>query len=137
MSRKVSKKIHLTVMHSKLDFESRFSWNYYASKKDAKINDTFFQAIRARFQLNILLNGDPDIERIKKVEKDLVMPFLWAGLGFDEPSELLANKVKFAKGAPEKLPLLGSVVFFVIGKIFFFNFSILPILIFFWVWLKI
>ena len=105
------------------DVKSCKFWNFYRKittcQKDPKINDIFFQAIRARFQLNILLNGDPDIERIKKVEKDLVMPFLWAGLGFDEPSELLANKVKFAKGAPEKLPLLGSVVFFVIGKIFF------------------
>ena len=50
-------------------------------------------AIRARFQLNILLNGDPDIPAIRNVPKDLVMPFLWAGLGFDEPSELMAKKV--------------------------------------------
>ena len=50
-------------------------------------------AIRARFQLNILLNGDPDIPAIRNVQKNLVMPFLWAGLGFDEPSELMAEKV--------------------------------------------
>ena len=50
-------------------------------------------AIRARFQLNILLNGDRDIPAIRNVQKNLVMPFLWAGLGFDEPSELMAEKV--------------------------------------------
>ena len=74
-------------------------------------------AIRARFQLNILLNGDRDIPAIRNVQKDLVMPFLWAGLGFDEPSQKMADKIRFGKNAPEKLPLLGSVVCFVIGAI--------------------
>ena len=75
-------------------------------------------AIRPRFQLNVVIKGDSTIDKIKGMEEeDLVMPFLWAQDGFDEPSKLLADKVKFGIEAPEKLPILGAVVLFVIGAI--------------------
>ena len=38
----------------------------------------------ARFQYNLLLNGDQDIDAIRNVPKDLVMPLFWADVGFDE-----------------------------------------------------
>lgn len=74
-------------------------------------------AIRPRFQLNVVISGMPDVPSITKIPNDLVLPFLWAQDGFDEPSEKMAKAIKFGVAAPEKLPLLGSVVFFVIGAI--------------------
>lgn len=74
-------------------------------------------AIRPRFQLNIVISGDNDVPVIKNIPKDLVMPFLWAQDGFDEPSEEMASAIAFGLVAPEKLSLLGSIVFLVIGAI--------------------
>ena len=83
-------------------------------------------AIRARFQLNILLNGDQDIPAIRNVQKNLVMPFLWAGLGFDEPSELMAEKVLiiylfiiFLSAIEHRSSFYKSVLFFFIHHLSF------------------
>ncbi len=74
-------------------------------------------AIRPRFQLNVIIYGEPAFDEIKNVQNDLVVPFLWAQDGFDEPSEEMADAIAFGLKAPEKLPLLGSVVCLVIGAI--------------------
>lgn len=75
-------------------------------------------AIRPRFQLNIVIKGDKDMAKISKMSKeDLVLPFLWAQDGFDEPSEEMASAIAFGLAAPEKLPMLGSVALFAIGAI--------------------
>jgi len=76
-------------------------------------------AIRPRFQLNVVISGDEDFPegKIAKVQKDLVLPFLWAQDGFDEPSDIMADKIAFGLKAPELLAMLGTVVFLVIGAI--------------------
>lgn len=74
-------------------------------------------AIRPRFQLNVVISGDKDVPAIANVAKDLVLPFLWAQDGFDEPSEPMAEAIAFGLAAPQKLPMLGSVVCFVIGAV--------------------
>ena len=74
-------------------------------------------AIRPRFQLNVVLYGEPDFEVIANVQDDLVLPFLWAQDGFDEPSDEMASKIAFGLSAPEKLPMLGTVVFLVLGGV--------------------
>jgi len=76
-------------------------------------------AIRPRFQLNVVISGDEDFPegKIAKVPKDLVLPFLWAQDGFDEPSDIMADKIAFGLKAPELLAMLGTVVFLVIGAI--------------------
>ncbi|XP_040564002.2 LOW QUALITY PROTEIN: lysosome membrane protein 2-like [Lepeophtheirus salmonis] len=74
-------------------------------------------AIRPRFQLNVVI-GDVDIyDEVRDVKKT-VLPFLWAQDGFDEPSEPMAEAIKFGLDAPQKLPMLISVVCFLIGALF-------------------
>lgn len=51
------------------------------------------------------------------MQDEIVFPFLWAQDGFDEPSEVMADKIKFGLDAPKKLPMMGGVVCFVIGGI--------------------
>lgn len=74
-------------------------------------------AIRPRFQLNAILRRDPDIEVARNFPEELVLPFLWAQDGFSEPSEEMANKVRFGVFVPNKLPIYGGVVFLVLGLI--------------------
>ena len=74
-------------------------------------------AIRPRFQLNIVIGSQtyPEWDKISRMQDKIVMPFLWAQDGFDEPSDELAEAIAFGLEAPQKLPMLGAVVFFVIG----------------------
>ena len=72
-------------------------------------------AIMPRFQLNLVLRRENDVDALKNMEAEVVLPFLWAGLGFREPSEEMAEQIRFGLDAPNKLPLLGAVVFFVLG----------------------
>ena len=73
-------------------------------------------ALLPRFQLNIVLFRMDDVDAVKNMDgADIVLPFLWAGLGFEEPSELMASQIQFGLDAPHKLPILGAVVFFVLG----------------------
>ena len=78
-------------------------------------------AIRPRFQLNIVIGSGVDTwDKISNMQEEIVMPFLWAQDGFDEPSEEMANAISFGLKAPQKLPVLGAVVFFVLGGLLLF-----------------
>jgi len=72
-------------------------------------------AFRPKFQLNAILRRDTDIPMIAEFPEQLVLPFLWAQDGFGEPSDEMAEAIKFGETAPEKLPLLGGAVLLVIG----------------------
>lgn len=72
-------------------------------------------AIRPRFQLNIVIGDFPEWDVVSQMKKKIVLPFLWAQDGFDEPSEKMAEAIAFGLAAPKKISLLGAVVFFVLG----------------------
>lgn len=72
-------------------------------------------AFRPKFQLNAILRRDTNIPMISQFPEQLVLPFLWAQDGFGEPSDEMAEAIKFGESAPEKLPLLGGAVLLVIG----------------------
>ncbi|TRY74958.1 hypothetical protein TCAL_08665 [Tigriopus californicus] len=76
-------------------------------------------AIRPRFQLNILIGryASGTWDKIQSMQDEILMPFLWAQDGFDEPSEEMAEKIKMGLGAPQKIPLLGAVVCLFIGAV--------------------
>ena len=52
-------------------------------------------AMMAQFQLNLVIFRDEDVSEIANMEKEVVLPFLWAGLGFKEPSEIMAKKIHY------------------------------------------
>lgn len=85
-------------------------------------------AIVPKFQLNLVIRRDEDVPIIANMEKEIVLPFLWAAVGFKEPSEAMAGQVKFGLEAPDRLPLLGAVGFFVIGGILL----LMPLAYFIW-----
>ena len=70
-------------------------------------------SIQPRFQLNLVIFRDPDFT--PQMEPQIVLPFLWAQVGFNEPSEPMAKAIQFGLAAPVKLPLLIAVAFFVLG----------------------
>jgi len=72
-------------------------------------------AFRPKFQLNAILRRDTDIPMISEFPEQLILPFLWAQDGFGEPSDEMAEAIKFGESAPEKLPLLGGALLLVIG----------------------
>ncbi len=74
-------------------------------------------AIRPRFQLNVVVGSgvDPGWEVISDMREEIVLPFLWAQDGFDEPSEEMAEDIRFGLDAPDKIPVLVAVVCFVVG----------------------
>ncbi len=74
-------------------------------------------AIRPRFQLNLVIGSsiDDGWEVIKDMREEIVLPFLWAQDGFDEPSDEMADMIKMGLAAPKKLPLFVGVLCFVIG----------------------
>jgi len=57
-------------------------------------------AIRPRFQLNAIIRKDPDIDIMSNFVDELVLPFLWAQDGFSEPSDEMAEALKFGLSAP-------------------------------------
>lgn len=61
-------------------------------------------AIRPRFQLNAIIRKDADIEVMSGFVDELVLPFLWAQDGFDEPSPAMAKAI----GMGLKLPGMAS-----------------------------
>merc|ERR1712131_471338 len=67
-------------------------------------------AIRPRFQLNVVIRRDEDVESMRNFADELVLPFLWAQDGFSEPSEEMAKAIKFGLDAPSKLSLGGGLV---------------------------
>ena len=46
---------------------------------------------------------------------ELILPFLWAQDGFSEPSEEMAEAIKFGLAAPKKLSLIGGAILLLIG----------------------
>ena len=66
-------------------------------------------AIRPRFQLNAVINRDPDVPAMKVMmmmiimstmmmmkdfADELILPFLWAQDGFSEPSQEMADAIR-------------------------------------------
>ncbi len=76
-------------------------------------------AIRPRFQLNVVIGSgvDPGWEAVQDMSEELVLPFLWAQDGFDEPSQEMAEDIQFGLEASEQIPLLAAVVCFALGGI--------------------
>eukprot|EP00092_Neocalanus_flemingeri_P038999 GFUD01042454.1.p1 GENE.GFUD01042454.1~~GFUD01042454.1.p1 ORF type:complete len:596 (+),score=215.72 GFUD01042454.1:176-1963(+) len=72
-------------------------------------------AIRPRFQLNAIIKKDEDIEMMSNFADELILPFLWAEDGFSEPSEEMAEAIKFGLSAPGKLSRLGGASLLVVG----------------------
>jgi len=72
-------------------------------------------AIRPRFQLNVVIKRDEDIDILRNFSEELVLPFLWAQDGFSAPSQPMADKIKFGLEAPGKMSLLGGVALIVLG----------------------
>ena len=72
-------------------------------------------AMMAQFQLNLVIFRETDVPELRNMENEIVLPFLWAGLGFKEPSELMANQIKVGLSAPDKYPLLMAVALFALG----------------------
>jgi len=83
-------------------------------------------AIQPRFQLNLIIGRDEEFA--PNMESEIVLPFLWAEVGFSEPSEPMAEAIAFGLAAPHKLPLLGAVVLFVLGGIML----LIPLIYFVW-----
>ena len=88
----------------------------------------FFQAIQAkiipielppRFQLNMVVGRhiDPTWDVIKDMTDEIVLPFLWAQDGFEEPSDEMRDAIKFGENAAAILTVAGAVMFFVIGAL--------------------
>jgi len=74
-------------------------------------------AVRPRFQLNAILRRDPDIDIMRNLSDELILPFLWAQDGFDEPSSPMASAIHFGLAAQDKLPVLVGVVLLVLGGV--------------------
>ena len=45
-----------------------------------------------------------------KFSDELILPFLWAQDGFDEPSEEMAEAIRFGLAAPKKLAMIGKKI---------------------------
>jgi len=72
-------------------------------------------AIRPRFQLNLVINRDEDIPMLSKFPKELVLPFLWAQDGFDQPSKEMAQAIRKGLDIPAKYSRLLGVVLLALG----------------------
>jgi len=72
-------------------------------------------AIRPRFQLNVIIKRDPDIDMMRNFPETLVLPFLWAQDGFDEPSQEMAEAIKFGLSAPVSISRAGGVALVLAG----------------------
>jgi len=72
-------------------------------------------AIRPRFQLNVVIKRDTDIDIMSQFSEELVLPFLWAQDGFSAPSEEMSKAIMFGLAAPAKFSLLGGIGLMVVG----------------------
>jgi len=72
-------------------------------------------AIRPRFQLNIVVRRDEDIPIMSKFPRELVLPFLWAQDGFDQPSDEMAQAIRKGLDIPDKFSRLLGVVCLALG----------------------
>ena len=73
-------------------------------------------AMMARFQLNIVIFRMNDVPDLENMETEVVLPFLWAGIGFRNPSETMVNQISFGLNLPIKYPLLISIGLFLLGS---------------------
>jgi scavenger receptor class B protein 1 len=73
-------------------------------------------AIRPRFQLNLIINRDEDVEILSKFQQELVLPFLWAQDGFDTPSTEMADAIRLGLDIPAKGKRLVGVVLLAVGS---------------------
>ena len=74
-------------------------------------------SIMIRFQLNIIIFGMDDVDHVKNIGgADVVLPLLWAGSGFQEPSADMAGQIKFGLEAPHELPIFAAAVLIPIGS---------------------
>ena len=83
-------------------------------------------AIRPRFQLNAIIQRDPDVPILRwigstnlpinerpflncsKFPEELILPFLWAQDGFSEPSDAMAEAIRYGLAAPRKITMIGE-----------------------------
>ena len=74
-------------------------------------------AMRPRFQLNMVIGRhiDPTWDVIRDMTDEVVLPFLWAQDGFEEPSDEMRDAIKFGENAAAMLTVVGAAMFFVIG----------------------
>jgi len=72
-------------------------------------------AIRPRFQLNAIIKRDPDIPIMSKFPDELILPFLWAQDGFDEPSDEMAEAIGYGLAIPKKISMIGGVGLLLLG----------------------
>jgi hypothetical protein len=72
-------------------------------------------AIRPRFQLNLIISRDESIPILSKFPEELVLPFLWAQDGFDQPSDVMAKAIRKGLDVPHKFSRLIGVVLLALG----------------------
>lgn len=72
-------------------------------------------AIRPRFQLNLVINRDESIPILSKFPEELVLPFLWAQDGFDQPSPEMVQAIRKGLDIPTKYSRLLGVVLLALG----------------------
>jgi len=74
-------------------------------------------ALRPRFQLNAIIQKDPDFNITRNMKDLLILPFLWAEDGFGKPSDEMAEALREGVEVPGKLSMLGGGLLLVIGGI--------------------
>lgn len=72
-------------------------------------------AIRPRFQLNIVIKRDEEIPIMSKFPEELVLPFLWAQDGFDQPTPEMSATIKGVLDIPSIYSRLLGVLFVALG----------------------
>ena len=51
-------------------------------------------AIQPKFQLNLVIGRDEEVPKLQNMESRIVLPFLWAKIGFTEPPEAMSDAIK-------------------------------------------
>jgi len=72
-------------------------------------------AIRPRFQLNIVIKRDEEIPIMSKFPEELVLPFLWAQDGFDQPTQEMSATIRGVLDIPSIYSRLLGVLFVALG----------------------
>ena len=102
----------LTLLQLYIDFIS-FQQIFFAFISITQFN--YIDTVILHIHLSFIFRMDdvPEIANLKG--EKMVIPFLWAGLGFKEPSAIMADQIKVGLDAPSKYPLLMAVVLFALG----------------------
>lgn len=81
-------------------------------------------AIRPRFQLNAIIFRDSDWKPISNLRSDrIVLPFLWGQDGFDEPSDVMADKISKGLNKIHTVVLVMSIILCLVGAVMIFTSS--------------